>query len=198
MSRNLLLFSLFLHACVQESAPQQSSDSGAEALVDLNSPQEELGVQLDEGLHIEADEGEDLGEDLLLKPDLALTPDIALEPDVASFACADGLDNDGDGRVDLEDSDCANVVDNTENGADPDTICSNGLDDDEDGLIDFPFDPGCAAAGATFGSPPRWADRTADRAGPVLRWWRSRRSSRPSGRGRPPTGGRAGFSCREP
>ncbi len=147
MSRNLLLFSLFLHACVQESAPQQSSDSGAEALVDLNSPQEELGVQLDEGLHIEADEGEDLGEDLLLKPDLALTPDIALEPDVASFACADGLDNDGDGRVDLEDSDCANVVDNTENGADPDTICSNGLDDDEDGLIDFPFDPGCAAAG---------------------------------------------------
>ena len=68
--------------------------------------------------------------------------------------CADGLDNDEDGLVDLADSDCVNGIDPTENGENPQTICSNGLDDDLDGETDFPFDPGCGAAGADSEDDP--------------------------------------------
>ncbi len=60
--------------------------------------------------------------------------------------CGDGADNDGDGRVDLHDSDCSSVADPRESG-DASTPCSNGQDDDGDGHVDFPDDPGCVAAG---------------------------------------------------
>jgi hypothetical protein len=62
------------------------------------------------------------------------------QPGVA--ACADGLDNDGDGLVDAtEDPGCADAADGSEN--DPALPCDDRLDDDGDGWTDFPRDPGC-------------------------------------------------------
>ena len=58
--------------------------------------------------------------------------------------CGDGVDNDGDGRVDFPtDPGCASASDDDE--ADP-SACSDGLDNDGDGKIDFPADKGCMAA----------------------------------------------------
>jgi hypothetical protein len=56
-------------------------------------------------------------------------------------ACDNGLDDDGDGLIDLADPGCADVADNSEQEAT--LACDNGLDDDGDGLIDL-ADPGCA------------------------------------------------------
>ncbi len=50
-------------------------------------------------------------------------------------ACADGLDNDGDGLVDALDPGCAEAADDDE-GNDRTAECANGLDDDGDGLTD--------------------------------------------------------------
>lgn len=41
--------------------------------------------------------------------------------------CGNGIDDDGDGFIDLDDNDC------TERGA---TECNNGIDDDGDGFVD--------------------------------------------------------------
>jgi hypothetical protein len=62
--------------------------------------------------------------------------------------CADGIDNDGDGRVDNYDVDCGlitpppgftpsmqEIINNPQ--------CNNGYDDDGDGLKDYPADPDC-------------------------------------------------------
>jgi hypothetical protein len=60
-------------------------------------------------------------------------------------ACADGLDNDGDGLADAADPDCEDARDDDE--AAPAAAaalgaCGNGADDDGDGLVDA-ADPGC-------------------------------------------------------
>jgi hypothetical protein len=88
-------------------------------------------------------------------------------------ACANGLDDDGDGAIDypndpgctsladrFEQPDCSDTVDNDGDGfvdfpadvgckdaTDPSErpACSDGIDNDGDGLVDFPADPGCAA-----------------------------------------------------
>jgi hypothetical protein len=62
------------------------------------------------------------------------------------FTCSDGLDNDGDGRVDhLTDPGCSDATDDTE--TDPSLPCDDGIDNDADSLIDFRVDglgdPGC-------------------------------------------------------
>jgi len=58
--------------------------------------------------------------------------------------CNDGLDNDGDGVIDLADPGCSDVNDHTE---DPETTeCQDGEDNDGDGLIDS-GDPACHAGG---------------------------------------------------
>ncbi len=63
-------------------------------------------------------------------------------------ACADGLDNDGDGLVDFPaDPGCASSSDTDETDAPPPpppAACADGLDNDGDGLTDYPADPGCA------------------------------------------------------
>ena len=59
-------------------------------------------------------------------------------------ACDDGIDNDGDGAIDLDDEGCTNAQDRNE-GDEPVTWCSDGKDNDDDGLIDFPDDPGCGS-----------------------------------------------------
>ena len=59
-------------------------------------------------------------------------------------ACADGLDNDGDGRVDYPaDPGCTSRQDDSE--ADIPPACADGKDNDGDGLVDYPADPGCAS-----------------------------------------------------
>lgn len=67
--------------------------------------------------------------------------------------CSDGIDNDGDGRIDFpNDPGCTNSEDDSEkdNGrpGDPGSAppqCSDEQDNDGDGRVDFPNDPGCAS-----------------------------------------------------
>ncbi|MCA9546216.1 MAG: hypothetical protein KC613_17550, partial [Myxococcales bacterium] len=89
-----------------------------------------------------------LADDLLLLEDDAprvgaYTLTVALLP-----ACGDGLDNDGDGLVDRWDPGCESLEDGDE-AHDPNGLpeCSDGVDQDGDGRTDFPFAPGCTAAG---------------------------------------------------
>jgi hypothetical protein len=58
--------------------------------------------------------------------------------------CSDGIDNDADGKVDMQDPGCSSPQDNDETNAAPTTLpaCSDGLDNDNDGKTDF-FDAGC-------------------------------------------------------
>lgn len=59
-----------------------------------------------------------------------------------AFACADGVDNDGDGLTDVEaDPGCDDGFDDSERG--DQLPCDNGVDDDEDGKADYPADLGC-------------------------------------------------------
>jgi hypothetical protein len=62
-------------------------------------------------------------------------------------ACADGVDNDTDGLVDLFDPDCVGNQDTTEDQSTNSAKCLNGMDDDNDGMTDFPLDIGCSGAG---------------------------------------------------
>lgn len=57
--------------------------------------------------------------------------------------CNDGIDNDGDGLIDLLDPDCSSKADTTESGSGSTPQCSDGVDNDADGRIDL-LDPGCA------------------------------------------------------
>jgi hypothetical protein len=65
-------------------------------------------------------------------------------------ACADGVDNDGDGAADTADAGCAGAADTTERN--PAVACDNGFDDDFDGLTDV-LDAGCANASGGSESP---------------------------------------------
>lgn len=57
-------------------------------------------------------------------------------------ACRNGLDDDGDGKVDRADSGCDHENDDSEAGPEASALCSNGLDDDADGQTDS-ADAGC-------------------------------------------------------
>jgi PKD repeat protein len=57
--------------------------------------------------------------------------------------CSDGVDNDGDGLVDMLDPGCSDSSDNNESNPVVLHACNDGLDNDGDGLIDM-FDPGCS------------------------------------------------------
>ena len=65
------------------------------------------------------------------------------------LSCTDGLDNDNDGAIDCNDSDCRSHLNCTGRESD----CSNNLDDDLDGLIDCQ-DPDCAGNSSCPGSVP--------------------------------------------
>ena len=55
--------------------------------------------------------------------------------------CSDGVDNDGDGKIDYPyDTGCSGITDDTETGP---PRCSDGVDNDGDGKTDYPNDPGC-------------------------------------------------------
>ena len=65
----------------------------------------------------------------------------------APAACANGFDDDADGRTDHpEDPGCTSPDDNDETSPDPLPQCANGRDDDFDGQTDFPNDPDCIDA----------------------------------------------------
>ncbi len=68
-------------------------------------------------------------------------------PTCEPTACNDGIDNDGDTKIDAMDPGCDSVDDDTED-PDPNPLpqCSNGSDDDGDGTTDYPDDPGCSNA----------------------------------------------------
>lgn len=55
-------------------------------------------------------------------------------------ACADGVDNDGDGKTDLDDAECYSSQ--TASEGNPPPVCGNDRDDDGDGKPDT-ADPGC-------------------------------------------------------
>jgi hypothetical protein len=57
--------------------------------------------------------------------------------------CSDGLDNDGDGLIDMQDPGCSDPSDDDESDDPQNPQCNDGLDNDGDGLIDWPLDPGC-------------------------------------------------------
>ena len=71
-------------------------------------------------------------------------------PPPPTYACSNGLDDDGDGKIDYPaDPGCTGATDTDE--ADPPPppptyACSNGLDDDGDGKVDYPADPGCTSS----------------------------------------------------
>jgi hypothetical protein len=64
------------------------------------------------------------------------SPEVAPPPPPPT-ACADEIDNDGDGLVDAADSGC--IAPDSESEAE---VCSDGVDQDADGLVDL-RDPGC-------------------------------------------------------
>jgi hypothetical protein len=89
----------------------------------------------------------DCGPGLVCRVPVGGTQKICTKP-----VCSDGLDDDGDGKIDHpSDPGCDNPADSDEtddcpNGPNcPD--CSDGVDNDNDGNIDFPADPSCKAAG---------------------------------------------------
>ena len=56
-------------------------------------------------------------------------------------ACNDGIDNDGDGLIDLADGGCGgNAASSIENPQ-----CNDGYDNEADGLVDFGSDPNCSS-----------------------------------------------------
>ena len=59
-------------------------------------------------------------------------------------ACNDGKDNDGDGKIDLQDPGCTSATDTDE--TDPVAQCQDGIDNDGDGATDFPQDFSCSSA----------------------------------------------------
>ncbi|NVB83104.1 MAG: hypothetical protein HOV81_32295 [Kofleriaceae bacterium] len=72
--------------------------------------------------------------------------DQKLGPDAGSGICSDGIDNDGDGKIDFPaDFGCDSPEDQSEENG---PACADHRDNDGDGKIDFPDDPGCIAPNA--------------------------------------------------
>jgi hypothetical protein len=69
-----------------------------------------------------------------------------------AYACANGLDDDGDGLADFPaDPGCNATIDTSERESG--LACDDGTDQDADGLADFPADPGCRDAFSTTERP---------------------------------------------
>jgi hypothetical protein len=86
--------------------------------------------------------------DVAMYADSSATP-----PPPPPAACADGVDNDGDGLIDYpNDPGCSSSTDDDETDSPPpppNSACSDGIDNDGDGLVDYPSDPGCSSASDT-------------------------------------------------
>jgi hypothetical protein len=82
---------------------------------------------------------------------------IAIDADLrAPFAipaeqCADGIDDDWDGRIDLQDPGCSDATDPSEHASN--LPCDDGIDNDGDGKVDAGFDPGCPGPKSLLENP---------------------------------------------
>ena len=94
--------------------------------------------------------------------------------ELAEASCDDGLDNDGDGYVDLADPGCGNSDWTTENPQ-----CDDGVDNDNNGDTDLD-DPQCGAASGDREKASRGCGLGAELPLllPPLLWLRWRRSRR--------------------
>ncbi len=85
----------------------------------------------------------------LLDASIIVGADAAPVPDVGATpvpACANGLDDDGDGRLDHpDDPGCRAPTDADESDDPMPPQCADGADNDADGYTDFPADPGCGS-----------------------------------------------------
>lgn len=80
--------------------------------------------------------------------DAATTFPAGTAGELNTTACADGTDNDGDGRIDYPlDPGCSRAS-GTDEGAAA-AACSDGADNDGDGRVDYPADPGCGSGADT-------------------------------------------------
>jgi Tol biopolymer transport system component len=83
------------------------------------------------------------------------------EPDwqrVSPTACNDGLDNDGDARIDFpNDPGCMSRSDNDEFNPPP-PACNDDIDNDGDTKVDYPDDPGCTSLTDNDESNPACSD----------------------------------------
>jgi hypothetical protein len=92
---------------------------------------------------------------------VALTPLVSIQaflssaqPAFAAAACSDGVDSDGDQRVDTLDPGCHSdgnpynaasyLSDDSDESWPPNTQCNDAYDDDHDGVVDYPADPDCS------------------------------------------------------
>lgn len=74
---------------------------------------------------------------------LVSDPDVVVQGVNAVTFCSDGIDNDGDGKIDFpDDPGCESAIDPDETDI---PACSDGKDNDGDGLADYPMDPGCSS-----------------------------------------------------
>ena len=91
----------------------------------------------------------DCGPGLVCRVPMGGTAMVCSQPE-----CNDGVDNDGDGKIDYpNDPGCDTPADNDETDDCPTgpmcPQCGNGKDDDGDGKIDYPADPQCHSASGT-------------------------------------------------
>ncbi len=76
-------------------------------------------------------------------PSVASSPDVVVQGVSSLTFCADGQDNDGDGKTDYpDDPGCTSPFDPDETDV---PQCSDGADNDNDGAADFPADTSCAS-----------------------------------------------------
>ena len=85
-------------------------------------------------------------------------------PPPPAAACADGLDNDGDTRIDHPaDPGCTGPTDTDETDPPPPaTACADTIDNDGDGLTDHPADPGCTGPTDTDETDPPQSSQCSD------------------------------------
>lgn len=117
-----------------------TGDSGGAVFVPSGSDWVLAGVLIAVSTFDKQPSGTALFGNLTWQADLSAYRDDILDV-VSVSACEDGTDQDGDGRVDLDDPGCSGSGDAFE--TDASLVCDNGLDDDGDGMADM-ADPGCA------------------------------------------------------
>ena len=69
------------------------------------------------------------------------SPDVSIPLPACPAQCKDGIDNDGDGAIDIADFSCQGDPDRDDE-SNPQASCQDGVDNDNDGLTDL-ADPGC-------------------------------------------------------
>jgi hypothetical protein len=118
-------------------ADDDETDGGAKAECsdgkDNSDPEDTLADSADPGCHTDGN-ASNAG---------TYNPNDTSEINSGGWKCSDGIDNDGDGKIDSSDGDCTSPTDDDEGGGG--SACSDGIDNDGDGKIDFGQDAGCSS-----------------------------------------------------